>query len=236
MEKKVKILLVEDDVATRKLERMILERNKYSVKEAPEAETALGMLESEVVDILIVDILMPGMSGLELLAKVRENPLTQNVPVILCSASADQEKVKEALSLGISGYILKPIVAKDFIQKVVKSETQILPILKDPSGTIYRLGLKSNEFRDLIQIMIDDGKKKLKNIGRQIEVGDLEDFNQFCHDIASSANNFGAMALQNAAEEASAMMHKCEGEFSGKYMFNLRTQMERLKEASFTIS
>lgn len=235
MENKVNVLLVEDDVATRKLEKMILERNRYMVKEAPDAETALRILEDKVMDILIVDILLPGMNGLELLTKVRGNPLTQKLPVLLCSALSDQEQVKQALSLGICGYILKPIVARDFIQKVSKAEEQVLPILDDPSKTIFKLGLKSFEFRELIQIMIDDAKQKLKTIGRKIEVGDLEEFHQFCQDISSSANNFGALALRNAADEASEMIQKSGGELSEKYMFGLRTQMARLRDAAFDL-
>lgn len=231
LDNKLNILLVEDDVATRKLEKMILERNRYTVKEAQNAEVALMTLEDEVVDILIIDILMPGMNGLELLAKVRENPITQKLPVILCSALSSQDQVKKALSLGISGYVLKPIVAKDFIQKISKAEKQIVPILDDPSRTIYKLGLKAAEFRELIQIMINDAKQKLKEIGKKIEIGELEEFEQFCKEISASANNFGAMALQNAAEEASAMMKQSNRELRGKYMFNLRTQMERLREA-----
>lgn len=230
-EHKINILLVEDDVATRKLQKMILERSRYGTHEAENGRQALEVLHCTTIDIIILDILMPEMTGIELLEQLKSDPSTARIPAILCTSVSEQDSVKQALALGISGYILKPIVARELLQKVIKAEKQVEPILEDPSRTVYRLGLSTSEFQELLFLMMDDAKDRLKEIGSQIEMGDLSEFDQFSRDLSNSAANFGARALQTAAAEANHYMREAEKDLRGKFMFDLRTQIDRLQHA-----
>lgn len=125
----LKILIVEDDVSTRKLEQMILQRAGYCVLEAENGLAALQVLDTQRADVILLDILMPEMSGIEFLSRVKRNPITARIPVVLCTSVSEQNSVQEAVSLGINSYILKPINARDLLQKVQHVMKKIEPVL-----------------------------------------------------------------------------------------------------------
>jgi len=227
----MKILLVEDDVSTRKLEQMMLQRGGYSVLEAENGLVALQVLDVEHIDIILLDILMPEMTGIEFLNKLKSNPITATIPVILCTSVSDQDYVQKAVSLGIDGYILKPINAKDMLQKVQQVVKKIEPVLEEPRKITNKLGLDFAEYRELLTLLVDDGKQRLKSIGRQVEAGDFKDFSLFARDLSSSADNLGANALHQAALEASAFVPNAEKNIQEKYFFKIRSEIERLSMA-----
>lgn len=229
--KKPNILVADDDIAIRKLLRLILQREHYQVYEAEDGARALEIVENEVIEIILVDILMPNMTGIEFLRKMKSNPLTAAIPVILCTSISEQKYVKEALNLGISGYVLKPIVARDLLLKLNRAEKQVHPVLEDPHKTIRLLGLQMNEFRELVGLLVDEARNQLKLIGPSIEKGDLNPLFKFTRDLSNTAGNFGARALQHTAYEAGKCMLAKEGGQREKYLLTLRTQMERLRQA-----
>lgn len=229
-ESKSTILVVDDDLATRHLESLILKRAGYSIVEAEDGRHATETMRDAPVDVVVSDILMPVMDGLELLRALRGSPTTESVPVILCSSVSEQASIQEALQLGIAGYILKPIVARQLLQKVSAAEKHVVPVLEDPSYTMHKLGLDVSEFQELLFIMIEDAKKRLKEIGAQIESGDFNEFENFSRSLGASAANFGALALSRAVEQAQLVMQGAETSKCGNYMLNLRAQMERLHQ------
>ncbi len=224
------ILVVDDDLATRRLESLILKRAGYEVTEAEDGRHAAESMRESPVDVVVSDILMPVMDGLELLRTLKGSPATESVPVILCSSVSEQASVHEALQLGISGYILKPIVARQLLQKVSAAEKHVVPVLEDPSYTMHKLGLDVSEFQELLFIMIEDGKKRLKEIGTQLEVGDFDEFEAFSKSLGASAANFGALALSRVVEQAQVAIPAADIAKRGNYMLNLRAQMERLQQ------
>ena len=224
-----RILIVEDDASMRKLQQVILQRSGYTVLEAENGEEALRIISCESVDLILTDVLMPGMSGIDLLRKLREDPVTAKIPVIVCTSDSEPQNVQEALRLGIAGYILKPIVARDLVRKIVKAEKMLEPVLSDPSRTVSQLDLQVSEFQELLYLMIEDGKSRLKEIGKSIEAGDLSQFFSFSRDILTSADNFGAVALHSATLEASTSMTDAKPGMRLKHIFNIRTQLERLR-------
>ncbi len=125
MEKKIKILVIEDDLITRRLLKKILQRASHEVIEAESGPAALQALENATVDLIIADIMMPEMTGIELLRRLKEEPRTAKTPVIMCTTVSTRDTVLEAISLGISGYVLKPISATALLQKVNEALQQI---------------------------------------------------------------------------------------------------------------
>ncbi len=102
----LRILVVDDDEWIREVITRVLVRHHYQVNMAPSAEAALGMLRYSSYDLIISDMRMEGMSGLELTAQVaRTHP---NLPVILITALADTDLMRVALRCGASDYIAKP--------------------------------------------------------------------------------------------------------------------------------
>ena len=230
------VLVVEDDTSTRKLERIILERAGYLVVEAESGAEALKFLQGNQADVVVVDIIMPEMTGMELLAKLKDDPMTADIPVILCSSLSEHELIRKALSFGIAGYVLKPLTANKLNKKIREVCGQVPPILTDPRRTRNKLGIDVGEYKKLLHMMIEDAKRKLIDLGRQVEAGEFGDFRRFVHDLTSASKNLGAKALEKAVLDANAALPKVKPELREKYFFKLRSEIERLREKVSTLS
>ena len=101
------VLVVDDEKNIRKTLRMVLESEGYAVAEAESAEQALETLRSEPMDLALFDIRLPGMDGLELLARARE--LWRDLPVIVVSGHAETPDVVEAMRRGAADFLGKPV-------------------------------------------------------------------------------------------------------------------------------
>jgi DNA-binding NtrC family response regulator len=109
MSKDKKILLVDDEQDFSQLMMFWLESKGYSVVTAMDGEAAIEALKKEKVDIVLTDLRMPKMDGVDLIKKIRESD--KNMPIIVISAYVDDPKATEAIKYGISGIFCKH---KDF--------------------------------------------------------------------------------------------------------------------------
>jgi DNA-binding response OmpR family regulator len=105
---KRKILVVDDDPTMVKLINVNLKLNNYSVVEATSGEQALDVLAGEPLDLVVLDIMMPGVDGWEVLTRVRGNPVTEEMPVILVTAKTQDSDVIRGWELGADEYVIKP--------------------------------------------------------------------------------------------------------------------------------
>ena len=117
------------------------------------------------------------------------------------------------------------------IKKVQQIVKKITPVLEDPKKTTNNLGLDSEEYRQLLRLLVNDGKERLKSIGMKVEAGDFKDFYLFARDLFSSADNLGANALHRAALEASKFVPNADKKVQQKYFFRIRSKIERLSKA-----
>lgn len=110
-----KILIADDEAEIRDLLHLYLEKDGYDVLEAEDGAQALSLLQSEDVDLVILDIMMPGIDGYRVLRNIREN---NNIPVIMLSAkSSDADKIL-GLDLGADDYITKPFQPLEAVARV----------------------------------------------------------------------------------------------------------------------
>ncbi len=114
---KPRILVVDDDRETRLMLKMSLEKIETDTLEAENGEAALTLLKGKEIHLIIADIRMPGMGGFELLKKVKKDPATKDIPIILITGQAMKTKEK-AIGLGASDFITKPLNMEKFINKV----------------------------------------------------------------------------------------------------------------------
>jgi DNA-binding response OmpR family regulator len=105
---KRKILVVDDDPTMVKLINVNLKLNNYSVVEATSGEQALDVVDAEGLDLVVLDIMMPGVDGWEVLKRIRSNPETQEMPVILVTAKTQDSDVIRGWELGADEYVIKP--------------------------------------------------------------------------------------------------------------------------------
>ncbi|MCZ2147578.1 MAG: response regulator [Bryobacterales bacterium] len=117
----VDILIVDDSAAIRKILQRVLRQAELSVGEVIEAGDgveALEALKSRKVGLILSDINMPNMDGLQLLTQIRASHEHKNVPVLMITTEGSQNKVLEAVTLGASGYVRKPFTADQIKEKL----------------------------------------------------------------------------------------------------------------------
>jgi two-component system chemotaxis sensor kinase CheA len=106
-EKKPRLLVVDDSITTRSMEKSILEANGYEVSVAVDGVEALQAIRANVPQLIISDINMPRMDGFQLLEKLKSDPATSQIPVILVTSLERPEEQEKGLALGADAYILK---------------------------------------------------------------------------------------------------------------------------------
>ena len=102
------IMIVEDERDMAELIAMRLKRERYAVEVAHDGQSALKMIRGRVPDALVLDIMMPGMSGLDLLKELRGDPRTASLPVLLLTAKSEEADIVVGLHLGADDYVTKP--------------------------------------------------------------------------------------------------------------------------------
>ena len=112
------ILIIEDNENNRILVRDVLQASGFETVEAMNGEEGLRLASELVPDLILLDIQLPGMNGLDALYELRANPATRGIPVIAVTASARTQDRLQILAAGFDGYQAKPIAIKSFIAAV----------------------------------------------------------------------------------------------------------------------
>lgn len=118
MDAKKTILFIDDDPVDRTLIERLLTKARFKVLLAEDAPKGLRMSQEEKLDLILLDILLPGISGIELCKKFKKNPVTQNIPVIFYTSISTPKHLIDYASYG----------AKDYIQKTMPPEELIASI------------------------------------------------------------------------------------------------------------
>ena len=103
-----KVLVIDDDSAVRTVVNRILTRNGYEVSEAEYGQAGFGRAVSDKPHIILLDLMMPVMDGFQVLRKLKSNPETSAIPVIILTARIDAESERQCMTSGAVDYIKKP--------------------------------------------------------------------------------------------------------------------------------
>jgi|SRR5438105_4085590 len=114
------VLVVDDDPDTRFIFPAALEHAGYEARVEADGAAALAAIRSDPPDIVVLDLAMPRLSGLEVLARMKEDPRTRAIPVIACTAVATQADVPDLRSHGFSDILLKPVDPSAVIASVAR--------------------------------------------------------------------------------------------------------------------
>lgn len=109
------ILIVEDDPSIRKMVRVNLVKRGYSVSEAENSQQAIALFQSEPVDLVLLDLMLPGLSGVDVCAWIRAR---SNVPIIVLSARLEEDLKVAALDAGADDYVTKPFGQEELLARV----------------------------------------------------------------------------------------------------------------------
>lgn len=181
-----KILLVEDDDDIHRLIKEILEKERYTVISAYSGTEAISLIEKENIDLILLDLMLPGLSGEEIINKVKD------IPIIVISAKISQEDKVESLLKGANDYITKPFDTKELIARV-KVQLRINEnkrnielkykdmVLNNNNHVLYiknkKINLTKTEFAILKQLLLTPNQvitktKLIQLINRDTQDGD----------------------------------------------------------------
>jgi DNA-binding response OmpR family regulator len=114
-----RVLVVDDEPYIGRIIQLKLENGPYQVEFAPDGRTALSMLRSDdPVDVILLDIIMPQMSGLEVLAQLRQLPHRQATPVIMLTGKGQEADRARAADLGATDFLTKPFSPKKLLARI----------------------------------------------------------------------------------------------------------------------
>jgi DNA-binding response OmpR family regulator len=144
-----RVLLVEDDHGLRGLLRLLFEDHEYDVRDAEDGPTALGLFREGGIDVVVLDVRLPGISGFDVCREIRRS---STVPIIMLSARNDTHDIVAGLELGADDYVTKPFddhellarvrvqlraVRRDRPHRVVVGDLEI----REPEGTVTKGGV-----------------------------------------------------------------------------------------------
>ncbi len=155
------ILIVEDDDALRRLLTYALEREGYETLSAARGDEALEMVEDECPDLLIVDWMVPGVSGLELCRRLRRRKTTRTIPVLMLTARGEESDRVRGLETGADDYVSKPFSMAELVARVRALLRRSFP------------GLDGNVFT-AADISVDGTRMRVTRGSRDVALGPTE--------------------------------------------------------------
>lgn len=153
----LKALIVDDEHAIVDLVRHHLEKEGIVCLEASEGETALQLARTERPDLLVLDLMLPGIDGLEICRLLRREPATAAMVIIMLTAKAEEVDRVVGLEMGADDYVVKPFSPRELVARV----KAVLRRGRDPqTGTIRRIGT----------LEVDDAKHQVRLAGRVVDL------------------------------------------------------------------
>ncbi len=113
-----RVLIVDDEIAQREMLKYNLQAEGYEVFDAQDGEEALLVVEEQEPDVVILDWMMPNLSGLEVCRQLKSQPKTKNTPVIMLSARSEEPDMVRGLDTGADDYISKPYSVKELLARI----------------------------------------------------------------------------------------------------------------------
>src|SRR6478672_1316486 len=165
-----RILVVDDQAANVRVVTALLERHGYAVTAANNGKDALAAASGDIPDLLLLDMMMPGMDGFELLAALRELPGFRQVPTVFLTAAQDRDLLLRAFEAGAVDYVTKPFMPEELLARV--SAHLGLKLTRD------RLERVAHERQELVNLVAHDLKNPLTSVLFATEMLSLPDCRQ----------------------------------------------------------
>jgi two-component system phosphate regulon response regulator PhoB len=150
--RKEKILVVDDEEDILELVRHHLNREGYEVRCAASGEAAIQSAKSETLDLIILDLMLPGIDGLEVTRRLKNDPRTQQIPILMLSAKGEESDVVAGLELGADDYVTKPFSPRILIARVRASIRRQIKGPPDEAAVIQAHEIEIHPGRRTVQI------------------------------------------------------------------------------------
>lgn len=179
-----RMLLVEDDAALAELLRFHFEREDFAVAHTPDGEEALLLARETPPDIVLLDWMVEGLSGLEVCRQLRRMPATANVPIIMLTARGEEEDRVRGLETGADDYVTKPFSPRELVARVAAVLRRVRPALA--GGQLA-----------YADIEMDTGSHRVRRAGEPVPLGPTE-FRLLRHFLENPGRVFSRERLLDA--------------------------------------
>jgi len=158
MQKK-RILVVDDEEDIRELVGYNLSRDGYMVDSAVSGEEALKITKKIIPDLILLDLMLPGIDGLETARRFKNDSATGSVPIIILTAKGDEADIVTGLELGADDYVTKP-----FSPRILNARVKAVLRRKEKDGA------QKDDFIKIFDLELDPGRREIKVCGRVVEL------------------------------------------------------------------
>jgi CheY-like chemotaxis protein len=233
MDKQLSLLLAEDDLISRRLIRILIEKLGHKVNVVDNGEKAFEAFKKNHYDIILMDIQMPVMDGLECTRKIREYEKEKNlskVTVIAVTAHAMKGDKEKCLNAGIDDYITKPIEEKVLLNKINKhrintsNEMKIANIEK-----LHELLENSTDVGEIVSDFLDYYPHQLLQIKEIANSKEYEELANSVHKLKGSVTNFDAEQVLDTLKRIETYAKNEDQVSIEKSLIKLEEQLEVLK-------
>jgi sigma-B regulation protein RsbU (phosphoserine phosphatase) len=181
---KARLLIIDDEAMVRESMEAYLEDSGYSVVAVDSGRAGLEILESQAIDLILCDLRMPNLDGLQVLQRVKQRSV--NIPVIVVSGAGVVDDVVQALRLGASDYLVKPIIDMAMLEHSVKRNLELVVLENENQRYRDHLESANRELRNSLDELRSD-----QQAGHKVQMKMLPDFVDegglsFCHKIRPS--------------------------------------------------
>ncbi len=160
---KEKILVVDDEEDILELIRHNLAREGYQVVCATAGESAVHKAESEKPDLIVLDLMLPGIDGLEVARNLKYNAQTRHIPIVMLTAKGDESDIVTGLEMGADDYITKPFSPRVLIARIRAVIRRRSQIINDENGTLL-----------IYDLTIDTGRRSVLARGEAVQLSFTE--------------------------------------------------------------
>jgi signal transduction histidine kinase/CheY-like chemotaxis protein/HPt (histidine-containing phosphotransfer) domain-containing protein len=208
----LRVLLVEDNPVNQRLATTLLEKRGHAVVLARNGREALARFQAEKFDVVLMDVQMPEMDGLQATAAIRdlESRSGSRTPIVGVTAHAMKGDRERCLAAGMDGYVAKPIRPELLFQAIDahvrgRATSDDMPPEPAPGGVLDRQDLLSlvggdgAVVRELAQLFLEDGSQRLADIEKALEAGDHAALRTAAHTLKGSAGSICGRRTADAA-------------------------------------
>jgi signal transduction histidine kinase/CheY-like chemotaxis protein len=204
--RRVRVLLVEDNIVNQRVATGLLARRGHDVTLAPDGSVALERLDEGAFDVVLMDLQMPVMGGIEATRAIRARELIsgEHIRIVAMTAHAMNGDRERCLNAGMDGYLSKPIDPQMLFavveRQIAVSEPPAEPVTFDEGALLNRVDGDTELMSDVIQLFLDDCPARLAAIKDAVTRRHPDDLRAAAHALKGSAGNLSATSLFHAAD------------------------------------
>lgn len=229
----ISILLVEDNEMNRLVASTIVQNHGASVTEAENGKEALELLQTDTFHLVIMDIHMPVMNGLEASRYIREN-ISASIPIIALTANSLKGENDNCIASGMNDYLTKPFKEEDLIKKIsdclrINMDSEMTADGMDGNGLklydlsmLESIGKGNREFIiRMLNLFVDQVPASIHEMKQAFESQNLSKIKSIAHRIKPSIDNMGIVSLKEKIRNIESMADQAKGNEELKELINL---------------